>query len=100
MKARMKVFLTSMALVVAIMGGNMTVNAAVECLEEGHVFSVTYTMIDSDIVNTHKHTDAATGLSYTCRLYRYYFSITQHCHRCGGNITLSDIVTKELHIAQ
>ena len=88
----------ALILAVAMLGSTMTAMASARTCE--HVFDSSQqsrVLQKTTVVSYHEHTDAATGVTYKCTLYRAYYLVTDKCVNCGGTISYTE--THEYHQA-
>lgn len=88
-KKGFKRLLAGIMLMLMMFGSSLTV-FAYDCLENGHSFSTTRTFHHREVVSRHTHTDQATGLTYNCTSYNYYFVVKQRCSKCHVEFTLPE----------
>ena len=88
----------ALILAVAMLGSTMTAMASARtCNHEFDSSMQTRVYQKTTIVSYHEHTDAATGVTYKCTLYRDYYLVTDTCKKCGGTISYTE--THEYHQA-
>lgn len=97
MKKRLKTLFAGTILTISLLGSSLTVLAS-DCLENGHSFSTTRTYSHRDAQYLHSHIDdETTGAHHTCIVYKYYYTVTQKCSKCGGVIEIPGYVTDLVH---
>ncbi len=98
MSKKAKKVCMALLVTVVMLGSTLTAMASVRTCE--HVFDQsqqTRVYQKTTVVSYHEHTDAATGVTYKCTLYRDYYLVTDTCSKCDGKISYTE--TNDYHQA-